>query len=102
VWGTGVGDQPPPLSVPHFCTKTLDGAHSPSHRLVGMLCRAGEAQEGPRVLVPCEGCGGPRVPAASGGGGGLGDQGLNGFGDGQEGKRNRKKQERGPWALGPG
>lgn len=101
-WGKGVGDQPPPLFALHFCTRTLGGARPPFRRLAGLPCRAGEAQGGPRDPAPYEGYGGPRVPVVSGEGGGLGDQDLNGFGGGQEGKRRRKRQVRDLWALGLG
>lgn len=97
-----MGDQPPLPSDPHFYTKNLGNVLLPSRRLVGIPGRAGEAQEGPRVLVPCEGYGSPRGPAASGGGVGLGDQDLNGSWGGQEGKRSRKRQVMDPWALGLG
>lgn len=98
-----MGDQPPPLSDPHFYTETLGGAHPHSRRLAGLPCRAGEAPEGPRGQVPCEGCGDPKVPAASGEGEGLGGRDLSDFGGGQEGKkRNRKRQVKDPWALGLG
>ena len=96
-----MGDQPPPSLAPHFCTGTLGGARPPSHRLVGLPCR-GEGLEGPRAQAPCEGCGGPRGPAAFGGGGGLGVQDQSDCGGGQEGRRSWKKRVRGPWARGLG
>lgn len=95
-------DQPPLPSDPHFCTKTLGNARSPSHRLVGIPCRAGEVQEGPKVLLPYEGYWSPREPAASEGDEVLGAQDPNDFWDGQEGKRSRKRQVKDPWALGLG
>lgn len=98
-WGKGVGDQPPPFLGPHSYTRTLGGARLPAHRLVGLPYRTGEAQEGPRAQAPCEGCGVPRRPSVSGGGGELQGQDLNGYEDGQEGKRSWKRWMRGPWAL---
>ena len=101
MWGKEEGDQPPLLYVLHFCTRIL-GPPLPSHRMVELAYRAEKVRGNPKVQAPDGEYVDPKEPAVSEGGGEQEAQDLTGSWGGQEERKRKNRQVKGPWALGLG